>query len=190
MNVEEALHKYVPVLDETLTEMESEEKTLHDKRMALEKASDNLEQIQKELGVQIRQTFDRIRDAIDERERELYTAAEHEIDKKRQEISDQLELALNREETFKSERMKLNTAKETKNIAAMFSNHQSAREALMEKVTVHGPSRAIRDFAVSFQFNSRQENNIRHYISNFGDVTFKNAWSRKNQRISSSFSIQ
>lgn len=175
MNVEEALHKYVPVLDETLTEMENEEKTLHDKRMALEKASDNLEQIQKELGVQIRQTFDRIRDAIDERERELYTAAEHEIDKKRQEISDQLELALNREETFKSERMKLNTAKETKNIAAMFSNHQSAREALVEKVTVQGPSRAIRDFAVSFQFNSRQENNIRHYISNFGDVTFKNA---------------
>ncbi|XP_062574520.1 uncharacterized protein LOC134236373 [Saccostrea cucullata] len=175
MNVEEALYKYVPVLDETLTEMESEEKVLHDKRMALEKASDNLEQIQKELGVQIRQTFDRIRDAIDERERELYSAAEHEIDKKRQEISDQLELALNREETFKSERLKLQNAKDNKNISAMFSNHQSAREALMEKVTVQGPSRSIRDFAVSFQFNSRQENNIRHYISNFGDVTFKNA---------------
>ena len=175
MNVDEAMKKYSPVLDETLTEMQNEEKGLEEKRLALEKASDNIEQIQKELAIQIRQTFDRIRDAIDERERELFNASEHEIDKKRQEIKDQLDLVTSREDIIKSERTGLHDSKLKKDIAAMFSHHQAAREALGEKVDISGPSRAIRDFAVSFQFNSRQENNIRHYVKNFGDVTFKNA---------------
>ncbi|KAJ8304784.1 hypothetical protein KUTeg_018367 [Tegillarca granosa] len=52
----------------------------------------------------------------------------------------------------------------------MFTNHQSARQTLGKKVFIPGPSKSAKDFAVSFQFNSRQENNVRQTISGFGDL--------------------
>lgn len=64
--------------------------------------------------------FDCICDVIDEWEREFYIVVEYEIDKKCQEILDQLELVLNCEEIFKLERMKLNIVKEIKNIVFIF----------------------------------------------------------------------
>lgn len=173
MNVDEALNKYTPVLDETLVEMDSQVKVVEEKKQVLEKAADNIEQIQKELAVQIRQTFDRMRDAIDERERELFNLSEHEIDKKRNEIGDQLAMVHDRESHLKKDRTNLQNAKESKDISAMFTHHQSAREVLAKKIEIPGPSRATKDFAVSFQFNSRAENNIRSNISVFGDVNFK-----------------
>jgi septation ring formation regulator EzrA len=173
MNVDEALNKYTPVLDETLVEMDSQVKVVEEKKQVLEKAADNIEQIQKELAVQIRQTFDRMRDAIDERERELFNLSEHEIDKKRNEIGDQLAMVHDRESHLNKDRTNLQNAKESKDISAMFTHHQSAREVLAKKIEIPGPSRATKDFAVSFQFNSRAENNIRSNISVFGDVNFK-----------------
>jgi hypothetical protein len=52
MNVDEALNKYTPVLDETLVEMDSQVKVVEEKKQVLEKAADNIEQIQKELAEQ------------------------------------------------------------------------------------------------------------------------------------------
>lgn len=82
--------------------------------------------------------FDCIWDVIDEWEREFYIVVEYEIDKKWQEILDQLELVLNCEEIFKLERMKLNIVKEIKNIVVMFLNYQLVCEVFMEKVMVYG----------------------------------------------------
>ncbi|KAJ8304785.1 hypothetical protein KUTeg_018368 [Tegillarca granosa] len=80
--------------------MKNEEKGLEEKKIALEKAAENIEQIQKELAVQIRNTFDRMRDAIDDRERALFEISETEIEKKRAEIRDQLKAVSNREKSF------------------------------------------------------------------------------------------
>lgn len=173
MNVDEALQKYAPVLEETMTEMKNEEKGLEEKKIALEKAAENIEQIQKELAVQIRNTFDRMRDAIDDRERALFEISETEIEKKRAEIRDQLKAVSNREKALQNEKDGLEAARNDRNIKAMFTNHQSARQTLGKKVFIPGPSKSAKDFAVSFQFNSRQENNVRQTISGFGDVTFK-----------------
>ncbi|XP_021344764.1 tripartite motif-containing protein 59-like [Mizuhopecten yessoensis] len=173
MNVEEALDKYTPVIDETLADLQSAEQTLLDKRQSLEKSADNIEQIQRELAVQIRQTFDRLRDAIDERERELFKMSESEIDRKRGEIDEQLQIVQSREESVTAEKDRLNSAREDKNISAMFSTHQTARETLEKKVHIPGPSPSSKDFAVSFQFNSRQENVIKASIAGLGDVSFK-----------------
>lgn len=173
MNVEEALGKYTPVLDKTLADLQSAEKTILDKRQALEKAADNVEQIQRELAVQIRQTFDRLRDAIDERERELFKMSESEIDRKRAEIDEQLKVVQSRQEVLTAEKNKLQSAKDEKNISAMFSNHQTARETLEQKISIPGPLPSSKDFAVSFQFNSRQESVIKASIAGLGDVSFK-----------------
>jgi len=172
-NMEEALGKYSPVLEETIGELTLEEKKIADKRQALDKAADNIEQIQRELAVQIRQTFDRMRDAIDERERELFNDSEHEIERKRTEIKEQLKIVMDREKELNTEKTNLQQAKDMKNINAMFTNHQTARETLGKKIHISGPSQSSKDFAVSFQFNSRQESTIKQSIAGFGDVSFK-----------------
>ena len=172
MNVEEALGKYTPILYSTIRELNGQESDLAEKRQALEKAAENIEQIQCELAVQIRQTFDRIRDSVDERERELFKASEDEIDRKRSEVKDQLGVVIDRENSLMAEREGLQTAKDTKNISAMFTNHQKARNLLERNVPTSGPSQSSKDFAVSFQFNSRQENVIKASIAGFGDVNF------------------
>jgi len=175
IGVDEAMKKYSPAIDKTLFEIDSEKKSLEEKRHALEKAFDNVEQIQRELAVQIRQTFDRIRDAVDERERELFDLSEREIDKKRTMLRDCMKQVTSREAELKQQTAKLAQTKDTKDLVNMFDFNKAAREVLETKPEIP-VSKSSEDFAVSFQFNSRQENGIRTNIASFGDVTFKFDW--------------
>ncbi|KAH3843839.1 tripartite motif-containing protein 59-like isoform X2 [Dreissena polymorpha] len=172
INVDEAMKKYSPAIDKTLGEIDSEKKSLEEKRHALEKAFDNVEQIQRELAVQIRQTFDRIRDSVDERERELFDLSEREIDRKRTMLRDCMKLVTTRENELKQQSAKLTQTKDHKDLVNMFDFNKAARDCLQSKPDIP-VSKSSEDFAVSFQFNSRQENGIRSTIANFGDVTFK-----------------
>lgn len=174
MNVDEALEKYEPMLEETTKTTAAEKQSIDDKKSALERAFENVEQIQKELGVQIRQTFDRIRDTLDERERELFSISEQEIERKRKEIKECMDIVVSRENSINKVLTSLKKAKEEKDISSMFSSHKNAVETLSDKVQIPTPPRSTEDFAVSFQFNSRKEANIRQYVNNFGDVLFKN----------------
>lgn len=171
-NVDEAMKKYSPALDKTVNQIDDEQKGLEDKRRALEKAFDNVEQIQRELAVQIRQTFDRIRDSVDERERELFDISEREIDRKRTLLRDCMKMVTNREAELKEQKGKLLHAKENKDLVNMFDLNKDAKECVDKSVDIP-VSKSSEDFAVSFQFNSRQEAGIRTNITNFGDVTFK-----------------
>lgn len=172
INVDEAMAKYSPAVDKTLNEIGAERKSLEDKRHALEKAFDNVEQIQRELAVQIRQTFDRIRDAVDERERALFDNSEKEIERKRTSLRDCMKVLVSRETELKQQVAKLSQTKDSKDLINMFDFNKAARECLEAKPDIP-VSKSSEDFAVSFQFNSRQENNIRTNINSFGDVTFK-----------------
>ena len=172
VNLDEAMKKYSPAVDKTLGEIDKERKSLEEKRHALEKAFDNVEQIQRELAVQIRQTFDRIRDSVDERERELFDISERQIDKKRTLLRDCMKEISAREAELKQQTAKLTQTKETRDLLNLFDFNKGAREVLEDKPDIP-VAKSSEDFAVSFQFNSRQENSIRSNISSFGDVTFK-----------------
>ena len=172
INVDEAMKNYTPAIDKTLGDIKSEKQSLEEKRKALEKAFDNVEQIQRELAVQIRQTFDRIRDSIDERERELFELSEREIDRKRTMLRECMKMVTDREAELKQQTAKLVQTKDNKDLVNMFDFNKSARDCLEEKPDIP-VSKSSEDFAVSFQFNSRQENGIRTNIASFGDVTFK-----------------
>ncbi|KAK3593782.1 hypothetical protein CHS0354_014323 [Potamilus streckersoni] len=172
INLEEAMEKYSPTLDVTLGDIAKQKKAMEEKRQTLVKGFDNVEQIQRELAVQIRQTFDRIRDAVDARERELFELSEHQIERKQNSLKDIMKQVTDRETILDQQREKLEQAKERKDLVHMFELNEAAKDTLAAEVDIPA-TKPSDDFSVSFQFNSRQEASIRQTITNFGDVTFK-----------------
>ena len=81
-------------------------------------------------------------------------------------------MVTDREAELKQQTAKLVQTKDNKDLVNMFDFNKSARDCLEEKPDIP-VSKSSEDFAVSFQFNSRQENGIRTNIASFGDVTFK-----------------
>jgi hypothetical protein len=72
--------------------------------------------------------FDRIRTALDERERELYDMSDREINRKRQTIEGHLHTLQERESALNTQFNGLQEAKDNKDISAMFTGHKTARE--------------------------------------------------------------
>ncbi|CAL1531746.1 unnamed protein product [Lymnaea stagnalis] len=171
VNVDEAMKKYTPIVEETLGEINIEKVSLAEKREALESAQDDLDQIQKDLTTQIRAVFDNIRAVLDERERELYDIADSEIERKRELLDGHMRVLVDRESLLNAEFNELQRAKDDKDISLIFTGHKSAMDALAKKV--HVPLNSTRGFSVTFQFSSRVDSSVRQQISNLGDIIFQ-----------------
>lgn len=118
-----------------------------------------------------RSVFDRIRAALDERERELYDISDGEINRKREMIEGHLKTLNERETALNSQFNGLQQAKDDKDISQMFTGHKTAREVLSEKVDV--PTDCVKDFNVTFQFSTRSDASIRQQVSNLGNIVFR-----------------
>lgn len=171
VNVDEAMKKYAPIVDETLDDIRAEKASLAEKREALICSQDELDQIQKNLNSQISEVFDKIRQILNDREKELYDVSESEIERKREVIDGHMKVLMDRESELNAEFNELQTAKDDKDISQIFTGHKSAREVLARKV--HVPTHSTRGFSVSFQFSSRTDSIIKQNVANLGDIVFK-----------------
>ncbi|KAH9525389.1 hypothetical protein Btru_001301 [Bulinus truncatus] len=170
VNVDEAMKKYAPIVDETLEDIESERATLAKKREALEGSQDDIDNIQMDLTNQIKKVFDGIRSALDDRERELYDVADTEIERKREILDGHLRVLIERDTELNVQFTDLQRAKEDKDISLIFTGQKSAQDVLGRKVNI--PLNSTKGFAVTFHFSSRAESNIRQQIVNLGDIVF------------------
>lgn len=118
-----------------------------------------------------RSVFDRIRAALDERERELYDISDGEINRKREMIEGHLKTLSEREASLNSQFNGLQQAKDDKDISQMFTGHKTAREVLSKKVDV--PTDCVKDFNVTFQFSTRSDASIRQQIRDLGNILFR-----------------
>lgn len=171
INVEEALAKYTPILDDTMIDIKSQKVQISQQREALDHATQTVDQIQLDLTEQIRSVFDKIRAALEEREKELYDICDGEINRKRQMIEGHQQKLTDRDDALTAQYNGLQQAKDDKDISQMFTGHKSAREVLQHSVSV--PTDCVRDFHVLFQFNSRTEASIRQQINNLGNILFQ-----------------
>lgn len=171
VNVEEALEKYTPILDDTMSDIKAQKLELGEKRDALEQAAETVDQIQQDLTDNIKAVFDRIRTALDERERELYDMSDREINRKRETIGSHLRTVAEREAALNAQFNGLQEAKDNKDISHMFTGHKTAREVLAEQVDV--PTDCAKDFNVTFQFSTRTDSSVRQQISNMGNILFQ-----------------
>ncbi|KAK7115678.1 tripartite motif-containing protein 59-like isoform X3 [Littorina saxatilis] len=171
VNVEEALEKYTPILDETMADIKTQKLQLAEQREQLEHSGESVDQIQQDLTQHIRTVFDRIRAALDERERELYDVSDGEINRKRTMIEDHLKTLGDRESSLNAQFNGLQQAKDDKDISQMFTGHKTAREVLAREVNV--PTDCVKDFNVTFQFSTRTDSGVRSQISNLGNILFQ-----------------
>ena len=118
-----------------------------------------------------RSVFDRIRSALDEREKEMYEMSDREINRKRQTIEGHLTTLGTRESSLNSTFNELQQAKDNKDISQMFTGHKEARDVLSQKVDV--PTDCVNGFNVTFQFSTRTDSAIRQQVSNLGNILFQ-----------------
>ncbi|BFZ02354.1 hypothetical protein BsWGS_05393 [Bradybaena similaris] len=171
VNVDEAMTKYTPIVEETLEDITSEKLHLAEKKEALECALEDLDQIQKNLNTQIRVVFDQIREVLSERERELYDVSESEIERKRDILHGHMKVLVDRDTQLSSQFSELQKAKEDKDISLIFTGHKSAREVLSTQVDI--PTNSTKGFSVTFQFSSRADTIIKQQVANLGDIIFQ-----------------
>ncbi|XP_041364788.1 tripartite motif-containing protein 2-like [Gigantopelta aegis] len=168
MDLDVALQKYTPVLDNAIMELDKESSALEEKATVLQTASENLDKARSELLAKIEETFSRLRTVLDNRQKELEGVAEYEINKEKSKLDEKRELLSDRRKTLMSQAKTLQKAKEDKQVEEMFSIHQEVREYRA------GPPLKIREVddgvVTTFSFNSRDEPILTSRISNFGDV--------------------
>ncbi|XP_076465457.1 tripartite motif-containing protein 2-like isoform X2 [Babylonia areolata] len=171
VNVDEALNKYTPILNDTMKDIEGQRQELTRKKQSLEQAKETVEQIQQDLTKHIRSVFDRIRTALDEREQQLYDLSSREIHRKRQMIEGHLTTLTERESSLSCQFSGLQQARDEKDISQMFLGHKTARELLQKHV--HVPTDCVKDFNVTFQFSTRTDAAVRQQVSSLGNILFQ-----------------
>ncbi|XP_059140438.1 tripartite motif-containing protein 3-like isoform X2 [Physella acuta] len=170
VNVDEAMEKYTPIVEETLEDINSEKADLAMKRDSLDGAQNDLDEIQKDLTNQIRSVFDSIRQQLDDRERELYDIADSEIERKRCVLDSHMKVVVDRENQLDAVYTELERAKTDRDISLIFTGHKTARDALAKTVEI--PLNTTKGFSVTFQFSSRADSSIKQQVGNLGDIIF------------------
>lgn len=168
MDLEEALNKYTPVLDKAIHEMETESVTMEEKRIALDTAIKSLDKQRQDLLQQVHTTFNRLRQALMEREKDLEQLVQCEVEKEKNKLLEKSDQLSGRRKTLMEHAHTLKTAKEDCNVEEMFRIHQEVRDYRA------GPPIKVREvddgLMTSFTLNTRDEALMMSRISNFADL--------------------
>nr|KAG5693128.1 hypothetical protein BaRGS_025487 [Batillaria attramentaria] len=128
MDLDEAMNKYTPVLDNAIGEMESESVTLEEKRIALDTAIKSLDKQKQDLLQQLHGTFNKLRSSLLEREKELEGLIQGEVDKEKAKLLEKSTELHSRRQKLQEHARTLKNAKEEQNVEEMFRIHQEVRD--------------------------------------------------------------
>lgn len=169
MDLEEALGKYTPVLDAAIREMESESEQLEGKRIALDTAIKTVERSKEDLLHQLHASFNRVRNALSEREKELEGIVMSGVDKEKGKMQDKSRELSERRQKLLKHASTLKEAKAESNVEEMFRVHQEVRDYRA------GPPIKVREvddgIMTTFSLNVRDEALLLSRIANFGDFS-------------------
>ena len=169
MDLEEALGKYTPVLDRAISEMETESVAMEEKRIALGTAQKSMEKQRQDLLEQLHTTFNRLRQALMEREKDLEQLMQAEVEKEKGKLMDKSEELSSRRRTLQAHAATLKAAKDDCNVEEMFRIHQEVRDYRA------GPPIKVREvddgLMTSFSFNMHDETLMMSRISNFANLS-------------------
>ncbi|XP_059140435.1 tripartite motif-containing protein 2-like [Physella acuta] len=171
MDLDEAMNKYKPVLDNAISEMDSECIMIDEKRIVLDSVVKNLEKVKADLLMEVKSCMAKMRELIDERERVLQAKIESETEIEQGKLLEKSDLLDSRRKVLVQQADRLRQAKADSNVEEMFRIHQEVREYRA------GQPIKIREvddgLMTSFQLNTRDEPMLASRINNFGDVVTK-----------------
>lgn len=171
IDLDDAMAKYGPILDNVITEMEAESICLEEKKTALESVTDHVEQVKSELLDQVKSCMLKMRELLEEREKALIARVHQETEKERNKLIEKSVHLENRRHMLMEKTAKLRQAKDDSRVEEMFRIHQEVREFRSE------PPLRVREIddglMTTFLLNTRDEAMLASRIINFGDVVSK-----------------
>lgn len=167
----EAISKYMPILDSSVTEMEAEIICLEEKLIALKSVTNNIDKVKSDLLAHVKSRMSKLRELLNEREKTLVAKVHQETEKERSKLADKSAQLETRRRMLTEKTNNLRRAKEESLIEEMFKVHQEVRECRSE------PKLRVREvddgLMTTFLLNTRDEAMLISRINNFGDVVSK-----------------
>lgn len=183
-DINSAVQKYGPVLDNGIKEMEDEAKTLKEKRESCEDAIEKKKGSNTDVCKEIKDVFEKLRKALNEREQELLDMAEGQSGKGNDAIEEKIKLLKEKEALVKDNISSLQKAKADGKVTEMFSVHQKVREYKNEApLTV---SEVLANDQSKCAFSGQDESTLLSKISNFGDISISSSKTERGYSSSSS----
>ncbi|CAG5132326.1 unnamed protein product [Candidula unifasciata] len=171
IDLEDAMVKYSPVLDNLVTEMEAESICLEEKLICLESVVKNVELVKVDLLGQVRSCVSKMRDLLNAREKALVAKVHQQTGMERNKLQEKSKQLTDRRQMLVEKTNKLREAKDKSMIEEMFKIHQEVRECRSE------PRLRVREvddgIMTTFYLNTQDEATLASRINNFCDVVSK-----------------
>lgn len=164
-----AVKTYNPIIEEAMSELESEKNTLKEKRLALEQSIETADKSEHDVVEHVKSSFAVLRAALEEREKQLIAMAEKEVGNEKQTLREKLDLIDKRSGDIDEKYQELKRCKEEGNVDDMFKITQNIRDY---KPLDPPRVRDLDDGGVTkFTFNDRDEKYLSVKLQNYGDIS-------------------
>lgn len=173
MNIEGALQKYKPMIEECLTKLANHASELMESKTILEGAIHTLDTNRTEVINKLKETFQQFRTAADDREEELAEISLREIGRKKDDLTKCLELVQKRREQIKTTKDVLKRAQDDENVEQVYTTHKKLKEILADQVTI--PDKLQGEFSATLDFDDTEQTNVIFKLSEFGEVLFEHS---------------
>ena len=182
-DIDSAVQKYRPVLDTGIKDMEDEAKSLKEKRETCETAVEKMKTGNTDICKEIKEVFEKLRKALDDREQELIDMAISHSGKGSENIEEKIKLIKEKEALVNETIVSLQQAKAAGKVKEMFSIHQKVKDYKKEApVTI---SEIYMSDQSSCTFSGKDDSTLVSRISNFGDISVSSTRSERSGYSSS-----
>jgi len=171
LDLDEALGKYTPMLDTAVSDMTSEIDGIEQKCQTLASVTKTIEGVKGQLVDQVKSCMARLRELVDEREKELIDKVHHEVNTERSKLIAKSDKLVGRREFLTEQSRRLREAKKDNDVQEMFQVNQEVKDF---KSNIPARIREVDDgLMTSFMLNTREETVLGTRIKNFADVSTK-----------------
>ncbi|OWF52298.1 tripartite motif-containing protein 54-like [Mizuhopecten yessoensis] len=168
LDIDTAVNKYVQVLDNAMAELQSQNTELKEKRVTVEKAIDTMTRAEEGLTENIRESFNRLRELLEEREKELLGMAALSVNTEKEKLKEKIVEIEDRCKVIDEKCEELQSAKAEKNVDKLYKAQEET------KTVKEMPAIGIEDvdscIQTQFSFNDRDEKYLSTRIKNYGEV--------------------
>lgn len=170
-NLEDAIQRYSPIIEEAMAELESEKASLKEKRVTLEQSIETFDKAEHDVVEHVRVSFAALRAALEEREKQLIAMAEKEVENEKEKFREKINLVDERSKEIDEKYKELKKCKDEGNVEHMFKVTQNIRD--------YQPQNPLRireadDGRITkFSFNDRDEKYLSNRLQNYGDIITK-----------------
>ena len=166
-DIDGAFKKYCPIIEGAMADLESEKKSMTEKRQALEESIETFEKSESEVVEHVRNSFAALRAALEEREKQLIAMAEKEVGNEKQKLAEKIDLIDKRTKEVDDKHKELQKCRDEGNVEKMYKVTQNIQDYKPQPLRI----REVDDGIITkFSFNDRDEKYISNRLQNYGDI--------------------